>query len=293
MENKAKYTVVGFFVLSFSIAMIAFILWLARIDINKDDQKEYRLYITKSVSGLKPKSVVYYKGLEVGSVKTIQVNPTNLEEIEIILNVSKPHLVKSDTIAQIESQGVTGNKIIELSGGTQNAPLLQVNNDGFFVIPVKNTLLDNLSHNASNIGNKADLFLSKLNTLLNDKTMENVETLLTNVNNSTKTFGNTVQSVESLINKDIHKSLENIDQLTQNITALTNNVNQLIKNDIQSVIKDVKQTAQSAQNVDEVLVQFENTLIKLNNTVDNFNLNGGNMLFQTREITYGPGENRQ
>lgn len=290
MENKAKYTLVGLFLLSFSIAMVAFVLWLARYDTNKDELQEYRLYVKKSVSGLKAKSIVYYKGLEIGSVESIQVNSKNLEEIEIILNLSKPSLVKIDTFAQIESQGVTGNKIVELSGGTQNSKLLEANSSGIYVIPVKNTFLDSISQNASDISSKADQFLSKLNLLLNESNMKGVESLLNNANTSTKSFDDIAQNVNTLINKDIKKSLQNIDKLSENINKLSSNVNQLIQNDIKSILNEFKQTAKSAQNIDEVMVEFENSLIKLNNTVDNFNLNGGSMIFQTREIKYGPGE---
>lgn len=301
MENKARYTLVGFFVLTFSIAMVAFVLWLARIDINKETIREYRLYVTKSISGLKPKSIVYYKGLEIGSVKIIQVNPKNLEEIEVILSIKKPDLVKSNTFAQVESQGVTGNKIIELAGGTHDAKLLQANSDELFVIPIKNTFLDNLTNNATNITDKADLFLSKLNAILNENNMKGIESLIENTNNTTKSFDNAaanvtknldsvVLNINKLINDDIKKSLNNIDNLSEHITIMSSNINDLIKNDIKNILQEFKQTAKSAQNIDEVIVEFENSLIKLNNTVDNFNLNSGNMIFNTREIKYGPGE---
>ena len=52
MENKARYTVVGLFVLVFTIAMVLFILWLARYDIEEINAKEYRLYSKTSIGGL-------------------------------------------------------------------------------------------------------------------------------------------------------------------------------------------------------------------------------------------------
>ena len=312
MENKARYTLVGLFVLIFSIAMVAFVLWLARYNVNKQDLKEFRLYVKKSVSGLKPKSIVYYKGLDVGRVSQIQINPTNLEEIEIILTLSKPSLVKTDTFAKIESQGVTGNKVIELAGGTQTSKMLQPNSNGIYIIPIKKTFLDNLTDSATNITDKADIFLTKLNMLLNEKNIEGVETLVNNANNSSKNFDALAHNINNLISQDIKKSLSHIDQLSSsinqliskdiksslshiddlsnNVNHLSQNINILIQNDVKAILKEFKETTKSAQNIDEVMIEFENTLLKLNQTIDNVNLNGGNMIFNIRETKLGPGE---
>ena len=290
MENKAKYTVVGIFVLSFSVAMIVFVLWLARYDMNKDNLNEYRLYIKDSISGLKEKSIVYYKGLEVGSVNTIRINPEDLEEIEIILNLSKPNLVKTDTFAKIESQGVTGNKIIELAGGTESSEVLKENENGLLIIPIQKTFLDNLSQSATKIGDETSIFLNKLNLLLNEKNLKNFELILNNANNSTKSFDSVANNINVLINKNIKESLDNLNKVTKNIDNLGSNVNELINSEIKTILQEFKQTANSAQNIDEVMNEFQNTLIKVNSTIDNINTNGGNMIFQTREIKYGPGE---
>jgi len=304
LENKARYTLVGIFVLSFSVAMILFLLWLARYDMNKDNLKEYHLYMKESISGLKEKSIVYYKGLEVGKVNNIRINPKNIEEIEIILNLSKPNLIKTDTFAKIESQGVTGNKIIELSGGTEASEVLKKNDNGLLIIPIQNTFLDNLTQSATNIGDKTSLFLNKLNTLLNEKNLKNFEVILSNANNSTKRFDNIADNINNstknfdsiadninvLINKNIKESLNNLNEVTKNIDNLGSNVNQLINTEIKSILQEFKITVNSSQNIDEVMNEFQNTLIKVNNTIDNINTNSGNMIFQTREIKYGPGE---
>lgn len=312
MDNKARYTLVGFFILTFSIAMIAFVLWLARYDVNKDKLKEYRLYVEQSISGLNKNSIVYYKGLDIGIVDDIRINPRNLEQIEIVLKLSKPELVKIDTIASIESQGVTGNKTIELSGGTQNAPILETKENGFAVIPVKKSFFSELTSQASNIGQKVDIVLSQIAKILNEKNLNNFEQILDNSNNSTKNLDvlmvdlntmikniNTVvqddvksslESFDTLINTNIKHTLKKLDSVSNNVNKLGTNVNQLIEDDIKVILQEFRVTAKSAQNIDEVLYGFEQTLEKINNTMENFNQNGGDMLFKTRESKFGPGE---
>lgn len=137
MENKARYTVVGLFVLIFTVAMIAFILWLARYDVKEISAKEFRVYSKISIAGLNENSIVEYKGLDIGTVDKIQVDPKNLEQIEIILKITKPEVIKADSYVLIQSQGVTGNKIIEIEGGTKEAKALVPKDDSYIVLPLK------------------------------------------------------------------------------------------------------------------------------------------------------------
>ncbi len=312
MDNKARYTLVGFFILIFSIAMIAFVLWLARYDINKDKLKEYRLYVKQSISGLNINSIVYYKGLDIGIVEDIRINPKNLEEIEIVLKVSQPELIKTNTVATIESQGVTGNKTIELSGGTQDSAKLLPNEEGYATIPIKQSFLNELTSQASNIGQKVDIVLSQISKVLDEKNLKNFESILNNTNNSTQNFDKLVMDANQLMNQNIKNSLaqfdtlmttkitqtltqleqtlKNLDDVSKNMNQLGDNVNLLIQEDIKLLLNEFKITAQSAQNVDEVLIGFEQTLEKMNDTIDNFSQNGGDMIFKTREVKYGPGE---
>lgn len=300
METKAKYTLVGFFVLSFSIAMVIFILWLARYDVNEQSFKEYRLYMTKSIAGLNINSIVYYKGLDVGLVKDIRINPKNQEEIEIILKISQPNLIKEDSYASIESQGITGNKTVELSGGSQNAKQLASNDNGFAVIPLKESFMSELTSQASNIGQKFDILLARLNMMLNNQNLHNIEKILDNTQHSTEKFNALMTALNETVNKNVNTTLYNVnhslkqfDKLANNWDEVGSNINGLIKNDIKQLLQEFKGAANSAQNIDEVIEEFEYTLEKLNQTLEHFNDSGGDLLFKTREIQYGPGEKNE
>lgn len=300
METKAKYTLVGFFVLTFSLALVAFVLWLARYDVNEQHFKEYRLYMTQSVAGLNTNSIVYYKGLDVGFIKDIRINPKNQEEIEIVLRISQPNLIKVDSYASIESQGITGNKTVELGGGSQGAKMLMPNDEGFATIALKESFLSSLTSKASNIGEKFDVLLSRVNMLLNNQNLHNVEKILDNTQRSTKSFNTMVNNLNQVVKTNLTSSLQNldhslkqIDKLANNWDKVGNNVNELIRDDIKTLLNEFKNTANSAQNIDGVIDGFEQTLEKLNQTLENFNENGGDLLFKTREIHYGPGERNE
>lgn len=312
MENKARYTLVGFFVLSFSIAMVLFILWLARYDSQKSSALQYRIYSTTSIAGLNEKSIVEYKGLDIGLVEKIQINPNNHEQIEIILSITHPQIIKTDSYALIQSQGITGNKTIEIDGGGKDSQNLLPNKEGFAIIPIQPSFLEKITNDAGDITTQINLALQKINYLLNEENLQSIENILHNTDKSTKNFDVMVSKVNTLLDtslqstlknidslsknldtivaKDVHNAVNNFDQLTQNLNDLSKNINTLIKQDIKPMINEFHTTAHSTQGVDKVLTDLQRTLQKVDNTLDNFNQNGGNIIFQTRDIKYGPGE---
>lgn len=312
MENKARYTVVGIFVLVFTIAMILFILWLARYDLEEINSKEYRLYSKISIGGLNKNSLVEYKGLDIGVVDKIQINPNNLEEIEIILKISKPEVIKTDSFAIVQSQGVTGNKIIEIDGGTQKANLLTHKDNSFSVIPLKKSFLDKITSSAGNITEQVETVLVRFEKLLNQKNLNNIDKILNNTNKSTKDFDEMIlkvnklidssfvktlnnidtmtSSIEKVVKDDISKTVTNVNNLSKNLNLLAKDIQVIVNTDVKLLIKELQKTATSSQDIDKVLDELENTLHKIDNTVDEFSQNGGDMIFKTRKVNYGPGE---
>lgn len=292
MENKARYTLVGVFVLFFTVCLVAFALWLAKYGEHHQKSSQYRMYVKESVSGLSKNSLVFYKGLEVGIVKTIHINPNNLEEIEIIINIYNSHLIKEDTYAKIESQGVTGNKTIELSGGTQDSKVLPLNNKGYAIIPVQASLLSKLTSQASNITDKMNITLEKINKLLNEENINNFNKLLKNTELSSNNFNEFINELRSLVQSNVKNSMIKIDTMSDNVSTLSKDINTFIKKDLKHTLKQFERTLDETQDIDIILDEFKRTLEKINTTLDDVNENKGNMFFETREISYGPGENQ-
>lgn len=307
LENKAKYTLVGLFLIIFTISMVLFILWLARYDIKEIEAKEYRIYSKVSVAGLNENSIVEYKGLDIGTVDKIGINPKNLEQVEIILKITNPELIKTDSYAIIQSQGVTGNKYIEIEGGTQDAKPLMKKNQNYAIIPLKKSFLDKLTNSADNISVQVQTVLKRFDALLDKENLENIRSSLKNLNTSSEDFNKTVKKINGLIDTSVTKTINNVNNMSntidkvvkENVPKTLNNIDnlsieikQIVNKDVKELIKELKTTAKSSQDIDRVLNSLENTLNNIDNTVDEFNQNGGDMIFKTREVTYGPGEKK-
>lgn len=88
MENRINYIIVGIFIVLFSIGLTAFVFWLEKYGV-QEDFIYYKTYMKESVSGLSREASVKYRGVDVGIVETIRINPENSEEVELLLRVKK------------------------------------------------------------------------------------------------------------------------------------------------------------------------------------------------------------
>jgi phospholipid/cholesterol/gamma-HCH transport system substrate-binding protein len=147
METRANYTLVGSFVLFFLVAIIVFILWIARVDFSSN-ATEYDIYFSKSVTGLKEGGSVLYRGVPVGSVKTIALDPANVEKVRVTILVEGGVPIKEDAFASLELQGITGVAYIQLNGGTENAKQLRPSKDKpHAIIPARSSVLEEVTAN--------------------------------------------------------------------------------------------------------------------------------------------------
>ena len=124
MEPKVNYTLVGLFIALLGAATLAGVLWLSRTDY-RGVYDRYYSYIDESVTGLSNDSSVKYRGVDVGRVKAIMLNPDNPEQVRLALDIVRGTPVKEDTVAVLETQGLTGITTINLRGGRRAAPSLK------------------------------------------------------------------------------------------------------------------------------------------------------------------------
>ena len=124
MEPKVNYLLVGAFVALLGLATLVGILWMGKADY-RGTYERYATYMRESVAGLSVDSTVKYRGVDVGRVKEIALNPENPEEVRLLLDIAKGTPIKTDTIAVLQTQGLTGLATVNLTGGSRDAPPLQ------------------------------------------------------------------------------------------------------------------------------------------------------------------------
>src|SRR5262249_49819495 len=122
METDRRYFLEGVFIVGFLVAAAFFFVWLANT--GKSDDIVYRIRFAESVSGLSLGDAVKYRGVEVGTVKALRINPAAPAIIEIDVRLRKEAPVKTDTKATLVLKGITGVVYVELDGGTPDAKRL-------------------------------------------------------------------------------------------------------------------------------------------------------------------------
>src|SRR5215510_429060 len=122
METDRHYFIEGLFIIGLSAAAAFLFLWLANT--GHSDDVIYRIHFAESVSGLALGDPVKYRGVDVGMVKAMVIDPDDPRQVQVDVRLRKQAPVKTDTKASLKLKGITGVVYIELNGGTPSAPSL-------------------------------------------------------------------------------------------------------------------------------------------------------------------------
>ncbi|HEU0157334.1 MAG TPA: MlaD family protein [Stellaceae bacterium] len=121
METRAHYVAVGLFVIALLIAGAGVILWLGRVEFSSELQPYY-IFFKGSVAGLSKGSAVQYNGIPVGRVTDIRVDPDNVAQIQVTVEIDGSLVsIKSDARAFLDTNLLSGVSTVQIRGGTQQA----------------------------------------------------------------------------------------------------------------------------------------------------------------------------
>lgn len=171
METKVNFAIVGAFVLLLSAAIIAGVLWISSGLTDRKDYDTYLAYFSESVSGLNLNASVKYKGVQVGSVREIGLDPDDPQRVRLLLGIERGVPIKQDTIAVLSVQGLTGIAFVDLGGGSRESPLLRSQEPGGYpVIPTGPSLLRRLDTGATALVADFSQTAQSLNQLVDAET---------------------------------------------------------------------------------------------------------------------------
>ncbi|RLA74868.1 MAG: MCE family protein, partial [Epsilonproteobacteria bacterium] len=153
MYSKVNYAIIGIFVVLFTLGIIFFAFWLGNTGF-KDDFDLYLVRMKESVSGLSKDSGVKLKGVDIGTVSDIRINPKNIEEIEIILKIKKGIPIKEDMRGVISMYGLTGLSFVNIEGGSNRSKRLKSIDGEMPVIQAGISTLNNLEDKFEDLSDK-------------------------------------------------------------------------------------------------------------------------------------------
>src|SRR3954468_11303662 len=198
MESKVNYTVVGAFVLVLSALLVAGILWFAS---GGGFQKSYDLYLAlvdESVAGLSLSAPVKYRGVDVGKVKDIRLDPDNPELVRLIFAIERGTPMKEDTEAVLKTQGLTGIAYVELSGGSRESPPLRAKTPGGYPeIRTKPSLSARLENVLTTVLSKLDSTSESVNKILSEENLAAFKSTLADLSTVARTLASRKDAIDS------------------------------------------------------------------------------------------------
>jgi phospholipid/cholesterol/gamma-HCH transport system substrate-binding protein len=181
METRAHYVAVGAFVLVMISVAFAAVLWLARAQLTTQ-YATYDIYFTGPVSGLRDGATVEYNGVPAGRVKEIRIDPGNVEQIRVTVEIENNVIIKQDARANLETNILSGVSYVEIAGGTQEAPVLTAEaGNRYPVIRSRRSRLASVAARLPQIMAKLDETADHLNELLGEDNRRSIGETLANL----------------------------------------------------------------------------------------------------------------
>ncbi len=219
METRAHYLLVGLFVIVLGVGLLGFVIWLIGAQ-QGGPTARYLVFYEGSVTGLRDGGAVRLNGVRVGSVNSVNLDLKRLGTVRIEIEISAAIPIKTDTVASLELQGLTGGRYILLAGGTTAAPKLEKPPDEPYpVIPSRPSSLDELLQDAPDVVANVNRLLVNANRLFSRENVENFSNTIANISTLSDTLADNRDEIDSII-KRIDTALESFDNTAGSVERL-------------------------------------------------------------------------
>lgn len=196
MENRSHALIAGLFTLLLACSAAASIWWFGG---KREASRDYLVVTKQNVTGLSPQAQVRYRGISVGKVQSIQLDPKDLRNILIRISVSEDFPVTGGTTAELGFQGITGIAHILLEEtGSDASPLLPKNGE-LPRISMQPSLIEELSDLGGETLRNARDFLATAKQVLNPENRQRIAKTLANLEATTGNAQETLTQLRQLL----------------------------------------------------------------------------------------------
>jgi phospholipid/cholesterol/gamma-HCH transport system substrate-binding protein len=281
--NK-RAIIVGLFILLGLVFLILGILMVGNLH-ETFKKKMHLVSLFDNVNGLQKGDNVWFSGVKIGTVGDISINDKT--HVLVSLNVEKKaqNYISKDAKVKISTDGLIGNKVIVIYGGTAKFNTVQEGDTlavekSFSTENILNTLQKN-NENILAITTDFKAISKKLTTnegtigkLLNDNTLYN------NINSATASLTNASAKAKELISSlnDFSSKLNKKGTLANELVTDTIVFNSIKKSALQlhqmtetanSLVKNIKEASTNPSSAIGVLLHDEESAANLKKTLEN------------------------
>jgi phospholipid/cholesterol/gamma-HCH transport system substrate-binding protein len=215
------------------------------------------------VSGLQPGSIVRVSGAKAGEVKEIEVPPSPAKKFRVRLEITENlhPLVRTDSVAAIQTEGLVGGTFLSISTGSEQAPKAPENatipgQEPFEIADLLNQMSDTVNKVNSTIDDMKDDVQYAVQSIY--QTVDNANDLITDVTDDVKTMASagaritgdvaeiadTIRSGRGTVGK-----LVNDDELYRRVTGIAKSAEEITEG-VREVVAKTRETLDSLQSKD-------------------------------------------
>ena len=291
MENRSHAIAAGSFVLVLLALLIGLAVWLTR---DTGQYQQYEISSQEVVTGLQVQAGVRYKGVTVGRVQSITLDPEIPGNVLIRVMVERAAPVTKTTFTSLGFQGVTGLAFVQLD--EPNHPhehsteaLTKDGKHDFPRIPMRQGLMSKLSTQGADLLSNLGETASTVNRVAQQVQQAGIPELITEtrqtlaaLRRTAERLGNSTESITKsadafrLTNQRMNASggtLDQIRQSTQSLDATGQALTTTLLPTLNATLDESTRTLQQVGNATQMLKE-----------------NPQSLLFGNDSIPKGPGE---
>jgi phospholipid/cholesterol/gamma-HCH transport system substrate-binding protein len=188
MEIKINYTVVGAFVLILFSFIVFSIIWLSS-GFSVNHYKIYKVYMKESVAGLNVDSAVEFNGVNIGTVKSIEIDTHDPHLVVLLLNVNTGTPISKGTRATLNTKGLTGVAYIALvDQGNDVTPLNALPGEDYPIIETAPSFFWRLDTGMHKLSENFAKITTALQGILDEENLRSIKEILIEVRQVTRTL---------------------------------------------------------------------------------------------------------
>jgi len=270
MESRSYALLTGLFTILLGIALAASFMWF------RGDSKTFSSYLVVSkfpVNGLNRQAAVRFRGVEIGRVEDISIDPRDSKIILIRIVVDDSVPITRGTFAQIGYQGLTGIAYVVLDDDGSNPAPMQYPAGDIARIEVRGNVFDDLAQSSKALLEQASELLDRLNKIASESNQSRIENTLANFEKASAhlepallAIPEVAERAKKFLGEDnqasVRRSLANIEQATSSVKPVVEDSRKVLASMRQLSDKLEKLSAQISSEI------TDGTLPKVNQLVE-------------------------
>ncbi len=298
METRAAYVVVGSFVLTVIAGLVIAVLWLAHAQF-AEQRTRYDVYFASVVTGLVEGSPVRISGVQVGRVVGVTLDPQNPERVRVTVEVSSDAPIRSDSVASIEVQVVSGAAAVEISPGSREAPPIQIMDDQRYgVIWSRDSDIQQAVATIPDLLVKLTQLTDRLSNTVDDQNRASLATTLDNLSRLTSAVVARSDDVDHMLRdgaadaKDLHQVITSLNDTAKRLDDVSAQAGAAI-HDFDGLVQENRAplkafTQNGLDELRQLVAQTHTLVTTMNRTVDSIERDPSRLIYGDRREGYRP-----